>query len=375
MRGPRDLRRRYGSFQRWRRGLVRNSEAGELLELFLVAAIASVLVIRAYLAATGYPQLGGDGLHIAHMLWGGAFMMVALVLLLTFLNRTLQRPAAILAGIGFGTFIDELGKFITSDNDYFFEPTIGIIYIIFILIFLLLRSVRRARSLTPDEALVNALNQMEEAADGVLDPHAKAHTLALLDQCDPSHPLVPHLREFAESVETEPDDTASFYFRLKEWMLGHYGSVVRKKWFGRVFLGLFVAWGIAQVVTLGDLNLDLFGESSEQDSDWVRSAQAASTFVSGVLVLIGVWVWRFSRAGAYRWFMRATLVSIFITQVFIFFDSELAAIYGLVVNVLAYVGLSFMAHLEEDVEEIEAVSPEILAAARATVSPLDRLEH
>ena len=122
----------YEALQGWRHGLTRNSEAGELLELFLVAAVCSVLGIRAFLAAAGYPQLGGDGLHIAHMLWGGVFMLVAFILLFTFLGGALDRLAAILAGVGFGTFIDELGKFVTSDNDYFYEPTIGLIYVIFV---------------------------------------------------------------------------------------------------------------------------------------------------------------------------------------------------------------------------------------------------
>ena len=38
-------------------------------------------------------------------------------------GQTRQALAAIVGGAGFGTFIDELGKFITSDNDYFFRPT------------------------------------------------------------------------------------------------------------------------------------------------------------------------------------------------------------------------------------------------------------
>ena len=151
---------------------VRNSDAPELIELFLVAGIASVLAIRGALAATGYPQLGGDGLHIAHMLWGGLFMTVALLLLFAALGRVAQRLAAILGGIGFGTFIDELGKFITSDNNYFYEPTIGLIYIIFIAIFLVLEAFRR-QAPGSTEALANAFNQLELAAGRPLDAETK----------------------------------------------------------------------------------------------------------------------------------------------------------------------------------------------------------
>lgn len=86
--------------------------AGDLLEQFFVAAVVAVLGIRIYLQATGFPQVGGGELHIAHLLWGGLLMLVAVVLSLTFLGRHIQSWAAILGGLGFGTFIDELGKFI-----------------------------------------------------------------------------------------------------------------------------------------------------------------------------------------------------------------------------------------------------------------------
>src|SRR5438132_13663990 len=114
---------------------IRNRQLNSLLELFLVASVSSVLVIRFALAISGYPQLGGRELHIAHMLWGGLLMLLALVLLLAFIGRHIQSIAAILGGVGFGTFIDELGKFITRDNNYFFQPTIALIYLIFVLLF------------------------------------------------------------------------------------------------------------------------------------------------------------------------------------------------------------------------------------------------
>src|SRR6478672_7988278 len=95
--------------------LVRNVDAGSFLESFLIAAVSAVLVIRVYLELTGYPQIGGGGLHIAHMLWGGVFMTVAILIMLTTLNDAASHLASILGGVGFGTFIDEVGKFVTSD--------------------------------------------------------------------------------------------------------------------------------------------------------------------------------------------------------------------------------------------------------------------
>jgi hypothetical protein len=41
-----------------------------------------VLIARVFLAMTGFPQIGGGGLHVAHVLFGGILMLVAMFLLL-----------------------------------------------------------------------------------------------------------------------------------------------------------------------------------------------------------------------------------------------------------------------------------------------------
>lgn len=85
--------------------VVRAADA-DLLDTFLVSAVAAVIIIRIFLEATGYPQLDGGGLHIAHVLWGGLGMLVAIVLLLLFLTSTARLVAALVGGAGFGAFVD-----------------------------------------------------------------------------------------------------------------------------------------------------------------------------------------------------------------------------------------------------------------------------
>src|SRR5438034_10516278 len=132
--------------------VIRNDRPA-LVDSFLIAAALTVLGLRVYLAAAHYPQLGGNGLHIAHVLWGGLLMVAAIGMLLSLLTRTWQLIAAVVGGVGFGLFIDELGKFLTSDNNYFFKPTAPLIYPLFIPLYFTARDLRRFRKLTPAEYL------------------------------------------------------------------------------------------------------------------------------------------------------------------------------------------------------------------------------
>lgn len=327
---------------------VRNSDAPELIELFLVAGVASVLAIRGFLAATGYPQLGGDGLHIAHMLWGGLFMAIALLVLFAALGRIAQRLAATLGGIGFGTFIDELGKFITSDNDYFYEPTIGLIYISFIAIFLVLEAFRRQQP-GPAEALANAFNKLELAAGRPIDAATKQDTLALLARCDGADPVVRGLTAFVHGIVPQPVPDMNFYFRARDFAVQLYSRVVLSRWFRPAIIAFFLliaAIQIAMVLLIASLSL-LDATPDTLSIGFTDVASLGSSAVSGVLTLIGILQLRRSRLAAYHWFVRSVLVSIFVTQIFTFLASELTAIWGFAVDILVYTALKIMIEQEQ----------------------------
>lgn len=115
-----------------------SSERLEIVDNFVFVAVVTILCIRGFLLATGFPRIGGDGLHIAHVLWGGIALTIAL--LISLLSSHPKRPLlAIIGGVGFGFFIDEVGKFVTSSNNYFFYGTFFLIYCSIMLIWLVSR--------------------------------------------------------------------------------------------------------------------------------------------------------------------------------------------------------------------------------------------
>lgn len=322
---------------------VRNTNAPELIEMFLVASAASVLGIRGFLAAAGYPQIGGGGLHIAHMLWGGLFMLIALLLLFSSLGQVTLRISAILGGIGFGTFIDELGKFITSDNNYFFSPTIGLIYIIFISIFLVMRVLARRQAVSPHAALSNALNRLELAGGGALGRSKRQEIIGLLDRADPADPLARALREYIAGSAAAESDDPGLYMRSREWMLRAYERIALNKWFIIAIVVGLVALSLVSIIQLVAVAL----QQQTVDLGFSGWARLASAGVASLLTLYGAYRIRSSRLSAYLWFQRGALVGIFITQMFAFFETQLAAIPALFIEILIYAALSFMIEFEQ----------------------------
>ncbi|HTS15588.1 MAG TPA: hypothetical protein VMH24_07955, partial [Candidatus Sulfotelmatobacter sp.] len=221
---------------RWSVRLLRDAEAVDLGDLFLVGAVVAVLGIRLFLTLTGFPKVGGGDLHISHMLYGGLLLLIAVFLYATFLDRRIRPIAAVVGGLGFGTFIDEIGKFVTADNDYFYRPTAALIYLALIGVYLLARATQMRRMLAPPDALAQALVLAANAQGGQIDAAAKHRALGLLALADGTDPLAAALRQYLAGV-TPADDTP--LARLIERVEGLYAHLEHQPWFERALALLF----------------------------------------------------------------------------------------------------------------------------------------
>lgn len=155
-----------------RRPLLGSRRDGAERYLFLtIAAFAmSVAGTRWFLDLTGYPKVGGGGLHIAHVLWGGLLLVIASTLPLVLVGRRMLIVSAIAAGVGVGLFIDEIGKFLTESNNYFFAPAAPMIYGAVLLLVAAWVMVRRGRDGggSDRDALQAAVEAVRAAIDGDL---------------------------------------------------------------------------------------------------------------------------------------------------------------------------------------------------------------
>lgn len=332
--------------------LFRSVRARDLLEIFFIAAITSLLTVRFYLYLAGFPQLGGGNFHIAHMLWGGLLMLVSISILLGFIGKRSQQLAALIGGAGFGVFIDEIGKFITSDNNYFFQPAIGIIYAIFVLLYLSFNFISRDVKLTSREYQLNALMELEEAVAHDMDESEKNRVKELLTKADLRSPITQQLLKLLDGVKTVRQPTDSWWQRLltrsdeiysKFWQRQASNEAVRVFFIFQALL--FLVAVLAVQFTSIDEFLNIFnGEITY--GVWLVVGEIISALVATAFALRGAHVLKASRLDAFEWFRRASLTNIFLTEFFSFSRIQFEALPGFFLNVLIIVLIGYVIHQE-----------------------------
>jgi hypothetical protein len=327
-------------------------------ETVLVSAVVTILGVRGALAISGYPQVGGGGLHIAHMLWGGLLLLVANIIMLGFIGERSRWLGALAAGVGFGLFIDELGKFITSNNDYFFQPTIGLLYIAFVLLFELFRLLGRVRTPSRSERLANLGDALADALVGSHAHIGRARSLVNhLDAADSG--LAGAVRQVLDRVEP---DAPSAVEPLASRAHAASDAVLGWRWFQRAVAAVFIVNALVGVLlVLGVLALGGaifaggFAETTlarvAAEPDFAGWAQivvvAAASFAALIMTLIGLARLRTSRLDGFVWLHRGVVVSLLLIQPFAFFSDQFGALWSLALNLVLWAGTGYVIRTEQ----------------------------
>jgi len=332
---------------------VRREGAERYLLVTLVSFATTVILTRWFLSLTGFPQIGGGDLHIAHALWGGAGLFAAAILPILLAGRFVYLVSSLLAGVGIGLFIDEVGKFITAENDYFYPAAAPIIYATFLLAVIVWLRARRPHDPDPRSQLLTALELFEESVEGDLqrgerdmlrDRLASAAATAVASE---QRRLAADLLAFVEDEELRlaPDRVGRFGALREGWRSRS------RRWLGG--RGLRIVLVIALLMTgVGQL-LALVGIGSEVRFDLSQPMSAFNRFqlvhlvvealAGALLVAGGVLVtvvgrhrlgWALAYIGLLVALTLADLISFYIRQ----FDSIEVAIWHLVLlsAVIAY---------------------------------------
>jgi hypothetical protein len=320
---------------------IRTTELSRNLDIFLAFGVAGVLGNRFFLVLTGYPQVGNGTLHISHAIWGGVMMVVAIVAALSYIAPGVRTFVAILGGAGLGWFVDELGKFITRDVNYFFRPTLALIYVVFVALYLASRALRRRR-FDADEGLLNALEAVKSAAIGRLDESTRREALTLLDQTNPNDCFASKVRELLDEATTLPPREPGQATRQLRRLQAVYARWTEQRAFVPTITVIFAVLAVSEVAQV--LTLFLLGSGVKSFTEWVT---VGSSLASLLFVIIGACLLRRARLSAYRWFEVSLLVAIFVTQVFLFADKQLAGVLNILVALVIWGALRSAMRLEE----------------------------
>jgi len=223
--------------------LTKRENAADLILLLMISALVTLLTTRFYLQLRGWPTISFGVWHIAHANWGGILMIMGCILMLIFHGEKIRKTAAIISGMGWGLFIDEVGKYITKDNDYWFQPAIIIIYISFIVLYLIYRHLENNQPRDIKTLLYTTITKLEDVAENELDENEKRETIKRLEKVIKKEKdlniknLAKELKLFFEKQETKKINPNSWW-RILIAKTGYYS-------YNKFFKTKLVTYGLA----------------------------------------------------------------------------------------------------------------------------------
>ena len=351
--------------------LIQREAAEHYLLLTLISFAASITLTRLFLSVTNYPQIGGGELHIAHVLWGGLLLYIAALLPLLFANRETYTLGAVLAGVGIGLFIDEVGKFITQQNNYFFPAAASIIYVCFLLTVVLFLNLRRGAKTRERDELMRDFEDIWEMLHHPLPPkkyvQLKTHLVsavelaptqghadlaaALLKFLDVDEPQPAALPENAKRLSGQVKQVLSRIFSHKYVKIY---LIIGLLWIGLLNLKnpvtvLLAPWLPAGVVTFLD-NLRLGSHPEIDPHQLFFSIRVGLEVLVGFLFLLAAFLLIIKRdkSGTQVGYA-ALLISLTTVDVLLFYYEQFSTIITTLIQFLLIIGISvYRRHVLQD---------------------------
>jgi hypothetical protein len=238
------------------RSPIRRQRARNYILITLVSFALSISITRLFLTLTGFPQLGNRELHIAHVMWGGLTLFIATLLPLLLANQWVFTISAILSGVGVGLFMDEVGKFITQTNDYFYPPAAPIIYAFFLLVVLIYIEISRRKTSDPRTEMYYILQDFQEVLDHDLSEEERKDILSHLDLVlrDAAHPDLTNLAQalkgfiLTNNLKLVPE-TPSFWKRVQRNLEHIEFHWLTRNRFRAALTGALLGWSVQSLYT------------------------------------------------------------------------------------------------------------------------------
>ncbi len=317
------------------RAVVWREHADSYLLVYVVSFGATVVAVRVFLQWTGFPQIGNSVLHIAHALWGGMMLCVAGLLPVLLANRWAVQAGALLSGMGTGLFIDEVGKFVTQANDYFYPPALPIIYGFLLLSVLAFLYLRRPRHADARSSMYHVLEGLKDVLDG--GPEAAPAASMAVRFTTARQSLRPEIAALAETLEAFlqreqrrlPAAKPDIWRRLADRVDAVGRRPGRRAHWVVVTLMMFM-WLLFVIGFVAILALDLLVADvpslDPQVVQW-RTPLIAIQIAIGAMMLVAIATWLMGKVGAaLRWAVLGLLVSLVAFQAVYFYLSQFAAI-------------------------------------------------
>jgi len=309
---------------------VRRNNAESNLLISLVAFAVTVIVTRIFLQLAGFPQLGNDILHFAHALWGGLILIIAAYLPLAFTNKRIIKFSALLSGVGIGLFIDEIGKFITQSNDYFFPPALSLIYGFFLITVFVYLFFRKSHKESPRKAMYHILEELQDAIDGDLDTAEAARiedllTLARESKQEEILSLADVVSSYMKKEKRNLIAAEPTYWKRLSKRIESFGKRLGRPLHRRMISIIMLLWvvvTVSYVVVLLDGNANLL----PQVLRW-RSPLLFLQVLIGIILVIAALTWLLKKEETgLNFAVVAFLLSLIAVQTLYFYISQFSAI-------------------------------------------------